>query len=136
MSEVYFAKQDSSLSAEELEKLQVLCIRVGNKLIEKDYVKFNDFFNVLVQLCGDNIRPYIKQTYGAIRTSANDELYNKMDSDDIVRPFNINNPINEESNEHEKEDDTTVELRTLNAIMEDIRSIERDTDGLLDEIMK
>ena len=136
MSEVYFAKQDSSLSAEELEKLQVLCIRVGNKLIEKDYVKFNDFFNVLVQLCGDNKRPYIKQTYGAIRTSANDELYNKMDSDDIVRPFNINNPINEESNEHEKEDDTTVELRTLNAIMEDIRSIERDTDGLLDEIMK
>ena len=31
---------------------------------------------------------------------------------------------------------TIVELRTLNAIMEDIRSIERDTDGLLDEIMK
>ena len=59
-----------------------------------------------------------------------------MDSDDIVRPFHINNPINEESNEHEKEDDTTVELRTLDAIMEDMRSIERDTDGLLDEIMK
>ena len=31
---------------------------------------------------------------------------------------------------------TIVELRTLDAIMEDIRSIERDTDGLLDEIMK
>ena len=29
-----------------------------------------------------------------------------------------------------------VQLRTLDAIMEDIRSIERDTDGLLDEIMK
>lgn len=29
-----------------------------------------------------------------------------------------------------------VELRTLDAIMEDIRAIERDTDGLLDEIMK
>ena len=29
-----------------------------------------------------------------------------------------------------------VELRTLNAIMDDIRSIEADTDGLLDEIMK
>lgn len=29
-----------------------------------------------------------------------------------------------------------VELRTLNAIMDDIRSIEVDTDGLLDEIMK
>ena len=96
MNEVYFAKQDSSFSAEELEKLQVLCIRVGNKLIKKDYVKFNDFFNVLVQLCGDNIRPYIKQTYGAIRTAANDELYNKMDGDDIVRPFDINKPITEE----------------------------------------
>ena len=31
---------------------------------------------------------------------------------------------------------TIVELRTLDAIMEDMRSIERDTDGLLDEIMK
>lgn len=29
-----------------------------------------------------------------------------------------------------------VQLRTLDAIMEDIRAIERDTDGLLDEIMK
>ncbi|MCQ2349775.1 MAG: type I restriction-modification system subunit M [Paludibacteraceae bacterium] len=29
-----------------------------------------------------------------------------------------------------------VQLRTLDAIMEDIRSIERDTDGLLDEIMR
>ena len=29
-----------------------------------------------------------------------------------------------------------VQLRALDAIMEDIRSIERDTDGLLDEIMK
>lgn len=29
-----------------------------------------------------------------------------------------------------------VQLRTLDAIMDDIRSIERDTDGLLDEIMK
>lgn len=29
-----------------------------------------------------------------------------------------------------------VQLRTLDAIMEDIRCIERDTDGLLDEIMK
>ena len=29
-----------------------------------------------------------------------------------------------------------VQLRILDAIMEDIRSIERDTDGLLDEIMK
>ena len=29
-----------------------------------------------------------------------------------------------------------VQLRTLDAIMENIRSIERDTDGLLDEIMK
>ena len=29
-----------------------------------------------------------------------------------------------------------VQLRTLDAIMEDIRKIERDTDGLLDEIMK
>ena len=48
----------------------------------------------------------------------------------------LRNPKNEESNEHEKENDTTVELRTLDAIMEDIRSIERDTDGLLDEIMK
>lgn len=100
-------KQDSSLSAEEMEKLQVLCIRVGNKLIEKDYVKFNDFFNVLVKLCGDNIRPYIKQTYGAIRTAADDELYNKMDGDDVVRPFDINKPINEENNEQENEDDTT-----------------------------
>ena len=29
-----------------------------------------------------------------------------------------------------------VQLRTLDTIMEDIRAIERDTDGLLDEIMK
>ncbi len=29
-----------------------------------------------------------------------------------------------------------VQLCTLNAIMEDIRAIERDTEGLLDEIMK
>ena len=29
-----------------------------------------------------------------------------------------------------------MQLRTLDAIMEDIRSIERNTDGLLDEIMK
>lgn len=29
-----------------------------------------------------------------------------------------------------------VQLRILDAIMEDFRSIEHDTDGLLDEIMK
>ena len=29
-----------------------------------------------------------------------------------------------------------VQLRSLDAIREDIRAIERDTDGLLDEIMK
>ena len=100
-------KQDSSLSDEEIEKLQLLCIKLGNKLIEKGYVKLNDFFNVLVRLCGDNIRPYVKQTYGAILSSANDELYNKMDGMDIIRSFDINKPINEENNEQENEDDTT-----------------------------
>lgn len=69
----------SSLSEDDELKIQIKGIIAGKSIVA-DYPGFSDFYQEIVNMFGDNIKPYVKRIYIGLQAVVNNAVFEEMDS--------------------------------------------------------
>lgn len=123
------AVNDPEKEAERQIKLMKLCVEAGLDFIKEGFVKFADWAEEMIRVCGEKIKKYLKQTYMSMTAHVDDETFEQMDSAKTVRGFDLDSiVINDEEESDEFNDNNNDDNNETEEVLRGSR-ISNSTDA-------
>lgn len=123
------AVNDPEKEAERQIKLMKLCVEAGLDFIKEGFVKFADWAEEMIRVCGEKIKKYLKQTYMSMTAHVDDETFEQMDSAKTVRGFDLDSiVINDEEESDEFNDNNNDDNNETEEVLRGSR-VSNSTDA-------